>query len=51
MAEDLASVHCTTAGAPKILEDLDSREDKWLREAAKAATKATIRDFEAFALP
>jgi uncharacterized protein DUF2252 len=48
MAADLASVHAASGKSSRIAEDLDTRPDAWLQEAAAAAKAATQQDFAAY---
>jgi len=47
MGWETANVHLGTGGAVKaVLRDLTKRRSAWLRSAAKAMARATIRDWE-----
>ena len=49
MGAETANIHAASNGADKlILRDLDKRGEDWLAAAAKAAAKATERDWRAW---
>lgn len=46
MGQELANIHAAGKGAAKLIQrDLQRREERWLVSAAKAAAKATERDY------
>jgi hypothetical protein len=47
MGWETANVHCGTPKAVKlIVRDLRKRPAKWLRDAARGMTKATVKDWQ-----